>query len=37
VLVDKKDGRGAVIGGVVGAGTGYAIGRGKDKKSGRAQ
>ena len=37
ILIDKKDGRGAVIGGLVGAGAGYAIGRDKDVKSGRAQ
>ncbi len=35
VLVDKKDGRGAVIGGLAGAGAGYAIGRAEDRKSGR--
>lgn len=37
ILIDKKDGRGAVIGGLVGAGAGYAIGRDKDVKSGRVQ
>ncbi len=37
ILIDKKDGRGAVIGGLVGAGTGYAIGRSRDVKSGRVQ
>jgi hypothetical protein len=35
-IIDKKKGRGAVIGGVAGAGAGYLIGRGEDKKSGRA-
>jgi len=35
--VDKKDARGAIIGGVVGAGTGYAIGRANDRKTGRVQ
>lgn len=35
-IIDKKKGRGAIIGGVVGAGGGYLIGRGADKKSGRA-
>lgn len=37
ILIDKKDGRGALIGGLVGAGAGYAIGRDKDVKSGRVQ
>lgn len=37
VLIDKKDGRGAIIGGLAGAGAGYAIGRSKDVKSGRVQ
>ena len=32
----KKKGRGAIIGGVAGAGAGYLIGRGQDKKTGRA-
>ncbi|WP_448636503.1 glycine zipper domain-containing protein [Pedobacter panaciterrae] len=35
--MDKKKGRGAIIGGVVGAGAGYLIGRDKDRKSGRVQ
>jgi hypothetical protein len=35
-LIDKKHGQGAIIGGVAGAGAGYLIGRGKDKKTGRA-
>ena len=35
ILIDKKDGRGAVIGGLAGAGAGYAIGRAEDRKSGR--
>lgn len=37
ILIDKKDGRGAVIGGLVGAGAGYAIGRDRDVKSGRVK
>lgn len=37
VLIDKNDARGAIIGGVVGAGAGYVIGRGQDRKSGRVQ
>jgi hypothetical protein len=37
ILIDKKDGRGAIIGGLAGAGAGYAIGRAKDRKSGRVQ
>jgi hypothetical protein len=37
VLIDKKDGRGAIIGGLAGAGAGYVIGRERDKKSGRVQ
>lgn len=37
VLIDKKDGRGAIIGGLAGAGAGYVIGRDRDKKSGRVQ
>ncbi|MDT4845882.1 hypothetical protein FQZ97_798840 [compost metagenome] len=37
ILIDKKDGRGAIIGGLAGAGAGYAIGRSKDVKSGRVQ
>ena len=37
VLIDKKDGRGAIIGGLAGAGAGYVIGREKDKKTGRVQ
>jgi len=37
ILIDKKDGRGAVIGGLAGAGAGYAIGRAQDRKSGRVQ
>ncbi|ALL06435.1 hypothetical protein AQ505_13575 [Pedobacter sp. PACM 27299] len=37
ILVDKNNARGAIIGGVVGAGTGYVIGRGQDRKSGRVQ
>lgn len=37
ILIDKKDGRGAVIGGLAGAGAGYAIGRAEDRKSGRVQ
>lgn len=37
ILIDKKDGRGAVIGGLAGAGAGYAIGRSQDRKSGRVQ
>ena len=37
---DKKDskdkkGRGAIIGGIIGAAGGYAVGRGADKKDGR--
>jgi hypothetical protein len=35
MLIDKNDARGALIGGVVGAGTGYVIGRAKDRKTGR--
>lgn len=35
MLLDKNDARGAIIGGVVGAGTGYVIGRAKDRKTGR--
>jgi hypothetical protein len=27
ILIDKKDGRGAIIGGLAGAGAGYVIGR----------
>lgn len=37
ILIDKKDGRGAIIGGLAGAGAGYAIGRAEDRKSGRVQ
>ncbi|SFG76626.1 YMGG-like glycine zipper-containing protein [Pedobacter insulae] len=37
ILIDKKDGRGAIIGGLAGAGAGYVIGRERDKKSGRVQ
>ena len=37
VLIDKKDGRGAIIGGLAGAGAGYVIGRDRDRKSGRVQ
>ncbi len=37
ILIDKKDGRGAIIGGLAGAGAGYVIGRDRDKKSGRVQ
>lgn len=37
ILIDKKDGRGAIIGGLAGAGAGYVIGRDKDIKSGRVQ
>lgn len=37
VLIDKKDGRGAIIGGLAGAGAGYVIGRSRDVKSGRVQ
>ncbi|WP_316839039.1 YMGG-like glycine zipper-containing protein [Pedobacter gandavensis] len=37
ILVDKNNARGAIIGGVVGAGTGYVIGRAQDRKSGRVQ
>jgi hypothetical protein len=37
ILIDKKDGRGAIIGGLAGAGAGYAIGRSRDVKSGRVQ
>lgn len=37
VLIDKNDARGAVIGGLAGAGAGYAIGRAEDRKSGRVQ
>ena len=33
----KKKGRGAIIGGLAGAGGGYLIGRGEDRKSGRVQ
>ncbi|MDQ8004112.1 MAG: YMGG-like glycine zipper-containing protein [Pedobacter sp.] len=36
-LIDKKKGRGAIIGGLAGAGAGYAIGRAEDRKSGRVQ
>jgi hypothetical protein len=35
MLIDKNDARGALIGGVVGAGAGYVIGRAKDRKTGR--
>jgi hypothetical protein len=35
--VTTKSTKGAVIGGVIGAGTGYIIGRKKDKRSGRLQ
>lgn len=35
-VLDKKNrGAGAVIGGILGAGAGYGIGRGQDKRSGR--
>ncbi len=34
-LIDKNHARGAIIGGVVGAGTGYVVGRAKDRKTGR--
>lgn len=34
VLVSKKNGKGAVVGGAVGAGAGYLYGRHKDKKRG---
>lgn len=37
ILIDKNDARGAIIGGVLGAGTGYVIGRAKDRKTGRVQ
>lgn len=37
VLIDKNDARGAIIGGILGAGTGYVIGRAKDRKTGRVQ
>ncbi len=37
ILIDKKDGRGAIIGGLAGAGAGYVIGRDRDVKSGRVQ
>ena len=37
ILIDKKDGRGAVIGGLAGAAGGYAIGRSRDRASGRVQ
>jgi hypothetical protein len=37
VLVDKNNARGAIIGGLAGAGAGYAIGRAEDRKSGRVQ
>ncbi len=37
VLIDKKNGRGAIIGGLAGAGAGYVIGRDRDRKSGRVQ
>ena len=37
ILIDKKDGRGAIIGGLAGAGAGYVIGRSRDVKSGRVQ
>lgn len=37
ILIDKKDGRGAIIGGLAGAGAGYAIGRAEDRKSGRVK
>ena len=37
VLIDKKDARGAIIGGLAGAGAGYVIGRAEDRKSGRVQ
>lgn len=36
-LIDHKHGRGAIIGGLVGGGAGYVIGRNKDKQTGRAQ
>jgi hypothetical protein len=37
VLIDKNDARGAIIGGLAGAGAGYVIGRAEDRKSGRVQ
>ncbi|WP_461787656.1 YMGG-like glycine zipper-containing protein [Pedobacter sp.] len=37
VLIDKNNARGAIIGGLAGAGAGYAIGRAEDRKSGRVQ
>ncbi|MEE1944122.1 YMGG-like glycine zipper-containing protein [Pedobacter sp. KR3-3] len=37
ILIDKNDARGAIIGGLAGAGAGYAIGRAEDRKSGRVQ
>ncbi len=36
-LIDKRHGQGAIIGGLVGAGAGYLIGRGDDRKSGRVK
>ena len=35
VIVSKDNAKGAIIGGIIGAGAGYAIGRSRDKKSGR--
>ncbi|WP_199140630.1 YMGG-like glycine zipper-containing protein [Pedobacter sp. ASV12] len=37
ILIDKNNARGAIIGGLAGAGAGYAIGRAEDRKSGRVQ
>jgi hypothetical protein len=34
-ILTKKKGKGAIIGGIIGATGGYIIGRGKDKKDGR--
>ncbi len=34
-LIDQNHGQGAIIGGLLGAGSGYAIGRAKDRKTGR--
>jgi hypothetical protein len=36
-IISKKKGKGAVIGGLIGAGGGYIIGRKEDKKDGRVQ
>ncbi len=34
-IVSKDKGKGAIIGALIGGGTGYAVGRGRDRRSGR--